>query len=142
MEVQAFDYRYEGLPPMAPVGTTLSLFNNSSAEFHELVIIRLDSSEQRTVEELGQLSLEELTAFGVSQLQSVVFAMPESEQYTFVEGPPILAQEGRYVIFCAINVGTDPVDARNAVVRGPMEGIEGVPRHYQVGMIAEIIATG
>ena len=118
------------------------MFNNSSAEFHEMVIFKLNDGEQRSVEELSKLAFDELYSFDVGVLQSVVFAMPESEQYTSVEGPPVLAEEGRYLIFCAINVGTDPIDARNATARGPVEPIDGVPRHYEVGMVAEVTATG
>jgi hypothetical protein len=142
VEVQAFDYRYEDVPESVPVGTRLSLFNNSSAEFHEMVIFKLHDAEQRSAEELSKLPFDQLYSFDVGVLQSVVFAMPESEQYTSVEGPPVLAEEGRYLIFCAINVGTDPIDARNATARGPVESIEGVPRHYEVGMMAEVVATG
>ena len=140
--VDAADYRFEGIPDTAPVGTRFSLFNTSQAEFHEMIVYRLDPSEQRTIEELSQLPLDELTAFGVGRIQSVVFAMPESEQYTYAEGPPMLAEEGRYLIFCAINVGTDPIEARVLVADPPMAAIDGVPRHYQVGMMTEIIATG
>ncbi len=142
VDVHAFDYRYEGLPEAVPVGTRLALFNNSSAEFHEMVVYKLDPSELRSVEELSQLTLDDLTAFGVGSIQSVVFSMPDSEQYTYADGPPILAEQGRYLIFCAINVGTDPIDARNETARGPTAAIDGVPRHYQVGMMTEINATG
>lgn len=142
IEVVASDYFFEGIPENAPVGTRLSLFNNSSAEFHEMVIFKVHDAEQRSVEELSKLSFDQLYSFDVGVLQSVVFAMPESEQYTNVEGPPVLAEEGRYLIFCAINVGTDPIEARNATARGPVHSIEGVPRHYEVGMVAEVIATG
>jgi hypothetical protein len=142
IEVQAFDYRFAEVPESAPVGTELSLFNNSSAEFHEIVIFKLHDSEQRSVEELSKLPFDQLYSFDVGVLQSVVFAMPESAQYTNVEGPPVLAEEGRYLIFCAINVGMDPIDARNATARGPVDPIEGVPRHYEVGMMTEVTATG
>jgi hypothetical protein len=142
IEVVASDYVFEGLPDTAPVGTRLSLFNSSGAEFHEMVVYKLDPAEQRTIEELSALSLEELTAFGVGTIRSVVFAMPESDQYTYADGPPVLAEEGRYLIFCSINVGSDPIEARNATGRGPTETIEGVPRHYQVGMMTDIVATG
>jgi hypothetical protein len=140
--VLANDYFYEGIPESAPVGTRLSLFNASTVEFHELIILKLNPTEQRTTDELSQLSLDELNRFAVGTVQSVVFAMPESEQYSFAAGSPVLAEEGRYLIFCAINVGSDPIDVRNETGQGPTKPIEGVPRHYQVGMMTEIAATG
>jgi len=140
--VVAEDYFFEGIPETAPVGTRLSLFNSSAAEFHEMVVFKLDPGEQRTTEELSQFPLDVLTAFGVGTIQSVVFAMPESEQYSYADGPPILAEEGRYLIFCSINVGSDPIEARNATAQGPTDDIDGVPRHYQVGMMTEVVASG
>jgi len=137
----ADDYRFDGVPATAEPGTRLSLYNNSSAEFHEMVIFKLNPDEQRTTEELSKLPLDEINTFSVGRLQSIVFAMPESDQYTYGAGPPVLPEEGRYLIFCAINVGSDPVEARNDAARGPAAAIDGIPRHYQVGMMTEIVVS-
>ena len=142
--VVATDYRYEGLPETVPVGTRVSLVNESSAEFHEMAIVKLNDSETRPVEELSQLPFEELHYRGIEigSIRSVVFAMPESPQYTFVLGPPAFGGPGRYIVFCSILVGADPERARTAVERGPMHSVEGVPRHYEVGMMTEVIVEG
>jgi hypothetical protein len=150
IEVVADDYFYEGIPETVPVGTRLSLFNSSAREFHEMVVFKLDPAEQRTTEELSKLPNAELIgrhdlgAVGVGEVLSVVFAMPESEQYTYVRDAPILAEEGRYIIFCGIPVGMDPIEARNATGQGSIDDvdIDGAPRHYQVGMMTEIVASG
>ena len=150
IEVVAGDYFYEEVPETVPVGTRLSLFNSSDREFHEMVVFKLDPAEQRTVEELIQVPNAELIGprdmgvFGVGSVLSVVFAMPESEQYTYVRDAPVLAEEGRYIIFCGIPVGMDPIEARSATGQGSIDDsdIDGVPRHYQVGMMTEIVASG
>ena len=150
VEVVASDYFYEGVPETVPVGTRLSLFNSSAREFHEMVVFKLDPAEQRTIEELSQLPNIELVgrkdagAVGVGQVLSVVFAMPESEQYTYVRNAPVLAEEGRYIIFCGIPIGMDPVEARNLTGQGAIKDADtdGVPRHYRVGMMTEIVASG
>ena len=150
IEVVAGDYFYEGIPETVPVGTRLSLFNSSAREFHEMVVFKLDPAEQRTIEELSMLPNIELVgrkdagAVGVGQVLSVVFAMPESEQYTYVRNAPVLAEEGRYIIFCGIPIGMDPVEARNLTGQGAIKDADtdGVPRHYRVGMMTEIVASG
>ena len=150
IEVVAGDYFYEGVPETVPVGTRLSLFNSSAREFHEMVVFKLDPAEQRTIEELSMLSNIELVgrqdagAVGVGEVLSVVFAMPESEQFTYVRNAPVLVEEGRYIIFCGIPIGMDPIEARNLTGQGAIKDADtdGVPRHYRVGMMTEIVASG
>jgi hypothetical protein len=150
IEVVAGDYFYEGVPETVPVGTRLSLFNSSAREFHEMVVFKLDPAEQRTIEELSMLPNIELVgrqdagAVGVGEVLSVVFAMPESEQFTYVRNAPVLVEEGRYIIFCGIPIGMDPVEARNLTGQGAIKDADtdGVPRHYRVGMMTEIVASG
>lgn len=150
IEVVAGDYFYEGVPETVPVDTRLSLFNSSAREFHEMVVFKLDPAEQRTIEELSKLTNLELvgpSGFGVpgvGKLVSVVFAMPESPQYTYLHDVPVLAEEGRYIIFCNIPTGMDPIEARNRASQGPIKDADadGMPRHYEVGMMTEVVASG
>ena len=150
IEVVAGDYFYEGVPETVPVDTRLSLFNSSAREFHEMVVFKLDPAEQRTIEELSKLASIELVgtsgfgAPGVGKLVSVVFAMPESPQYTYLHDVPVLAEEGRYIIFCNIPTGMDPIEARNRTSQGPIKDADadGMPRHYEVGMMTEVVASG
>lgn len=150
IEVVAGDYFYEGVPETVPVNTRLSLFNSSVREFHEMVVFKLDPAEQRTIEELSELTGIELVgpsgfgAPGVGKLVSVVFAMPESPQYTYLHDVPVLAEEGRYIIFCNIPTGMDPIEAQNRTSQGPIKDADadGMPRHYEVGMMTEVVASG
>jgi len=142
IDVVAVDYRFDGIPETARVGTRLTFFNDSAVEFHELVLLRLDPSEDRTVDELAQLPFEDIDAASFGTVTSIGFAMPNSEQYSQIRGEPVLDEEGRYLIFCAINVGTDPEAARDAAGKGPARPIEGIPRHYEVGMMTEITVSG
>jgi len=150
IEGVAGDYFYEGVPETVPVDTRLSLFNSSAREFHEMVVFKLDPAEQRTIEELSKLTSLELVgpsgfgAPGVGKLVSVVFAMPESPQYTYLHDVPVLAEEGRYIIFCNIPTGMDPIEAQNRTSQGPIKDTDadGMPRHYEVGMMTEVVASG
>ena len=139
LTVTATDYTYSGLPEAVGAGVELQFVNDSPNEFHELVIFKLADDETRTVDELQSLPFEELDSYAVGSVQSVVLAMPESEQYTYLLGPPKLNDEGRYLVFCAIPVGMDPIEARSLVANGPVEDTNGQPRHYEVGMIQEVI---
>lgn len=62
--VTAVDYGYEGLPASVLAGTRFELMNDSKAEVHELVAIRLPDDEVRPVEEIFQLPPEELDEHG------------------------------------------------------------------------------
>jgi uncharacterized protein YcfL len=140
--VVANDYFHEGIPETATVGTRLSLYNASSAEFHDMYILRLDPSELRTVEELSKLPVEELFASATGRIQSVAFAMPDAEQHYHGMGPQVFSEQGRYVIFCDAKVGADPEQASVDALSPPTNANDGVPRHYQVGEMTEVMVSG
>lgn len=68
--------------------------------------------------------------------------MPGEAHYAITYGIDILKKPGRYFIFCAVSVGADPAEVRKQVVRGAPGRVEGVPVHYEVGMIAEFTVEG
>ena len=142
VDVVAADFTYKGLPTEIEAGTTIRLTNESDAELHEFVAIRLPDDETRPVSELMQLPPEELAAF-FPGVETVILAPPGAEGFA-VEGTGTLTEPGRYAIICAIPTGADP-DAYMAAAAesegGPPE-VEGGPPHIAHGMFAEVVVTG
>lgn len=142
VEVQAIDYAYVGLPAEVPSGTEIRLVNESEAELHEFVAIRLPDDETRSVQELVQLPPEELAA--LFPLVSTVIIAPPTEAGFPVEGTGVLTEPGRYAIICAIPTGADPAEYLAAAAEsegGPPE-VPGGPPHFVQGMIGEIVVNG
>ena len=142
VDVVAADYTYKGLPTEIEAGTTIRLVNESEAELHEFVAIRLPDDETRSVAELMQLPPEELAAF-FPLVETVILAPPGAEGFA-VEGTGTLTEPGRYAIICAIPTGADPDEYMAAAAEsegGPPE-VEGGPPHIANGMFAEVVVTG
>lgn len=140
--VTAVDYAYEGLPERVAEGTMLSLSNESTAELHELVAIRLPDDETRSVEELV-VSPEDLAALFPS-VTTVLITPPGSSDGFAVEGNGRLNEPGRYAIICAIPTGADPDEYLTAAAQsegGPPQ-VDGGPPHFAVGMYAEVVVEG
>lgn len=137
--IVATDYAFEGLPEEAAVGSTLTLSNESTAEVHELVAIRLPDDEQRPAADLVALPMPELMAF-TAGLAGVTIAPPASDGFV-VEGTGELTEPGRYLVLCAVPTGVDPGEylaAAQASEGGPPE-IEGAgPPHFVHGMFGEL----
>lgn len=141
LEVRALDYEFADLPDEIAAGTTLTLFNESEAELHEMVAIRLPEDETRSVEELVS-DPESLASFFPS-VSTVLIAPPESGSVA-VEGTGTLDEPGRYAIICAIPTGADPDEYMAAAAEaegGPPE-VDGGPPHFAVGMYAEVTVEG
>lgn len=142
VDVVAADYTYLGLPTEIDAGTTIRLVNESDAELHEFVAIRLPDDETRPVAELMQLPPDELAAF-FPLVETVILAPPGAEGFA-VEGTGTLTEPGRYAIICAIPTGADPDEYMAAAAEsegGPPE-VEGGPPHIANGMFAEVIVSG
>ena len=143
VEVTAVDYRFEGLAADVAVGTTFSLTNQSAAEVHEIVAIRIPDAETRSVDELLQLSEEELgTAFGGEPSPAlVVVALPREDGHVAVppSGEATVTEPGRYLFACFVPLGADPAVYREALESGSQEppAVEGPP-HFTQGMYAEV----
>lgn len=147
VEITGVDYAYEGVPETLAPGSELTFRNGSTAEVHEMIVVRIDDSETRSVEELVQIPEEEAeqltTDIGVS------VALP-GEPGVVVEGPdPVTLDEpGRYALVCFIPLGSD-VEAARELLSGPTPEEEGPPPslgegppHVTVGMFAEITVEG
>ena len=142
VDVVAADYTDLGLPTEIEAGTTIRLVNESDAELHEFVAIRLPDDETRTVAELMQLPPDELAAF-FPLVETVILAPPGAEGIA-VEGTGTLTEPGRYAIICAIPTGADPDEymAAAAESEGGPPKVDGGPPHIANGMFAEVVVTG
>lgn len=141
LDVTTKDYAFVGLPTEIDAGTRIQLTNDSPAEIHELVAIRLPNHETRTVEELVQLPEGELAAF-FPRVETVILVPPGGDMFTAV-GTARLDQPGRYAIICTIPIAADPTEYLQAVAES--EGkpeVEGGPPHYTAGMWAEVTVNG
>ena len=152
--VEAFDYGFRNLPTDVAVGTILELVNTSTTEFHNMIVVRLDPSDDRTVDELADLPFESWyrgspgdashnfsddMCMPVAETECVaaqgLHARPGQRSY---DGRRIrLNTPGRYLILGLIPKGADP----QAVERGlethsPPPGVAGGLLGYQNGMIA------
>lgn len=135
--VTAIDYEFVDLPDTVKAGTIFGLQNDSEAELHELVAVRLPDDETRSPEELVQLPEEELGAL-FPDVDTVVIALPGEAGFPVV-GTGALTEPGRYVIVCAIPTGADPAAYLEAAQtsEGP-PAVEGGPPHFLNGMYAEV----
>ncbi len=138
--VVAVDYAFEGVPASVPVGTQLTLTNESDVELHEIVLVRIPDDEDRPVSELVTLPPEELMGLAVPNLVGVSLAPPSSEGMV-VEGDLVVAEDGRYALLCVIPTGADPDEYLAAAQDPEREGppqVDGGPPHIVHGMFAEL----
>ncbi|MGI8631904.1 MAG: hypothetical protein ACR2NA_05070 [Solirubrobacterales bacterium] len=150
VQITGVDYAFEGVPDSVEAGTELSFTNASEAEFHEMVVMRIDDDEVRTVEELLQLPEEESET--LIEFVGVQVAPPGEDGISPPDAPPgpvVLEEAGRYALLCFIPTGADPEALVQALEEGeegeggegPPE-VEGGPPHFTEGMAAEITVSG
>lgn len=140
LTVGLVDYAFEGLPGEFAAGSTVSIDNQSEAELHELVAVRLPDGEERPGEELVALPREELetltTDVAVVQLQP-----PGSPDVIEAAGDGTITEPGRYLFACFIPTGIDPdvyLEAAALSEGGPPEVEGGGPPHFVNGMWAVV----
>ena len=138
LEITASDYEFHDVPVEITAGTELMLRNDSSAEVHEVVAIRLPDDEKRSIAELVLLPPEEVGAF--FPLVETVLVAPPGEDGVAVEGTGLLTEPGRYALICVIPTGADPDDymAAAAEADGGPPDVAGGPPHTTQGMFAEL----
>lgn len=144
IEISGVDYGFSGVPDTAAVGSELTFVNDSEAEVHELVAVRIADDEDRPLEELLELPDEETD--GVVEFLGVLVALPaEAGANPEGEGDSIvLSQPGRYAIVCFIPHGADPAVVEEAMAggtEGPPDMGDGTP-HAFLGMTAEFEVEG
>jgi hypothetical protein len=142
VEVVGVDYGYEGVPASVPAGTSLRFRNASTAEAHEVVLMRIPDGEDRSVADLMQLPPDELFGLVMPNLVGVSVAPPEADGMV-VEGNLDDLGAGRYALFCVIPTGADPDEYMTAAAEsdGPPQ-VDGGPPHIVNGMFAELTVTG
>jgi hypothetical protein len=140
VEVRAVDYAFEGFPKTLPVGSRLTLVNNSSEELHELVAIKLPPTETRPAADLVKLPPEEQSALSQGPPAMVLIAPPGGSPQISAVGDGTLAEKGRYLVICSIPTGADPEEylAAAAKSQGGPPDVEGGPPHLVHGMFAEV----
>ena len=137
LEVIGDDYEYKGVPAKIAPGTVISFTNASKREVHELVAVRVKDGETRSTAELLELPDEE--GEKVTEFKGVAIAYPGEKAET-PAGPLNLSQPGRYLFFCFIPTGADPVaykEASSKATDGPPK-VAGGPPHIKSGMLAEV----
>lgn len=142
VEVATIDYAYVDLPSEVPAGTEFRLVNDSEAEVHEFVAVRLADDDDRPVADLVQLPPDEFGAL-LAGVDTVIVAPPSGDGLV-VEGTGVLTEPGRYAIICVIPTGADPDEylAAAAEAEGGPPDVAGGPPHIVEGMFAELTVTG
>jgi len=137
--VTATDYRFENLPATVRAGTRLNLKNASTKEIHELVLVRLPGSEQRSAGTLAGLPQAQLDAVLAGTVAGILLRPPGRTDLIHALGDGRLTEKGRYLVLCTIPTGVDP-GAFLAATRGPPGAptATGGPPHYTLGMWGEI----
>ena len=144
--ISGVNYAYEDVPERLAVGSDLTFRNDATDEVHEMIVVRIDDAETRSVEELLNVPEEEVQALITDVGVSV--ALP-GEAGIVVEGsdPIVLDQAGRYALICFLPVGSD-VEAARALLAGPPTEGEGPPPslgegppHFTQGMVSEFTVS-
>ena len=114
------DYSFSGVPEVVASGAEFTFTNGSSAEVHEMVLVKVADLETRTIEELLALPDEESET--LVEFQGVLVALPgEAGGNPEGEGSSITVTEpGRYALVCFMP-DDDPAAVAEAsrCARGP-----------------------
>jgi hypothetical protein len=134
------DFEFVGLPTEVAAGTQFQFGNESAAELHEMVAVRIAEGDQRPLIEIVNDDLGSLFAAPPS---FVLLAPPGGEQITAL-GDGTLSEPGRYAVVCMIPTGIDPfvyLDAAAQSGDGPPQVEGGGAPHIFSGMYAEVTVT-
>lgn len=135
VRIEAFDYGYTGFDGVIVAGDALELFNSSETEFHNLVVIRLDDDDNRTVTELTELAPDDINAGQIVASIGHLDAAPGEDAFN---GRIRLQRAGRYIALDMIPQGADPLTVRSAIETfAPPYLVAGGPIGYHHGMIVE-----
>lgn len=145
IEVTGVDYAFEDVPETVVTGTSLAFRNASDQEVHEMIVLRVDNDETRSLEEL--LAMPEAEAEQITQYVGMQVALP-GEDGLDPEDPSATAgvtldAPGRYMLLCFIPEGAE-VDAYREAMQSEATGpppVEGGPPHAAIGMATEITVT-
>lgn len=141
VQVTGIDYAFEA-PEEVSAGTALRFVNDSDAEVHEMLVLRVDDDETRPLDEL--IGLSDAEAQDVTEFSGMLFALPGEEgidpEAPDTDGSVTLDEPGRYLLLCFIPEGADPAVYEEALAgedEGPPE-VDGGPPHAELGMVHEL----
>jgi hypothetical protein len=145
VQIEAFDYGYSGFDVEFFAGDAIELFNRSEVEFHNLVVIRLDDDDIRTVGEIAEMTPKgrntdshSVQFIDAGRIVAAIGKMDASPGEDAFNGRIRLQRSGRYIAFDMIPQGADPLALRRAVdTKAPSYLVAGGPLGYQHGMIVE-----
>jgi hypothetical protein len=125
-----------------PSGTKFELRNDSTAEAHEMIVIRIPDGEDRPIGQLAALPEAEADAvFEGVEPATVIVALP-GQAGQAVEGDGTVDEAGRYAVVCFIPKGADPAKMAEAMAdpeaTGPPDLGTGPP-HVTQGMYGEFV---
>jgi hypothetical protein len=151
VQIEAFDYGYSGFDVEIVAGDAIELFNRSEVEFHNLVVIRLDDDDIRTVGEIAEIAPEGsknpgshgvVEFVGAGRTLASIGQIDAAPGEDALNGRIRLQRSGRYIALDTVAQGADPLTVRNAIdTRVPSYLVAGGPLGYQHGMIIEFIVT-
>ena len=143
IQIEAFDYGYNGFDVEIVVGDALELFNTSETEYHNLVVLFLEDDDTRTLDDFASLPIEEMDAEDrrfVINMAGGIQAAPGEKADRRIR----LQRPGRYIAFDDVPQGLDAeivranVDPESlSVIPAPPWSLDGGPLGYQHGMIIE-----
>ena len=143
VQIEAFDYGYNGFDVEIVVGDALELFNTSETEYHNLVVLFLEDDDTRTLDDFASLPIEEMDAEDrrfVINMAGGIQAAPGEKADRRIR----LQRPGRYIAFDDVPQGLDAeivranVDPESlSVIPAPPWSLDGGPLGYQHGMIIE-----
>jgi hypothetical protein len=135
VQIEAFDYGYTGFDGDIVAGDALEFSNGSDTEFHNLVVIRLDDGDARTLAEITEIAPEDLDAGQIVTTVGHLDAAPGEDAFN---GRIRLQVPGRYIALDLIPQGADPLTVRSAIdTFAPPYLVPGGPLGYHHGMIVE-----
>jgi len=135
VQIEAFDYGYTGFEGDIVAGDALEFFNGSDTEFHNLVVIRLDDEDTRTIADIVAIAPEDIDAGLVVAVVGNLDAVPGQKA---PNGRIRLQVAGRYIALDMIPQGADPLTVRSAIdTFAPPYLVPGGPLGYHHGMIVE-----
>lgn len=133
-EVIAVDYGFINVPGTINAGDSLRLISESESEAHEIVAFRVADLDTP----LDDL-LPDPDAMAEIQPSFVLVALP-GMQGIGVFGNGLINLPGRYILFCGVPTGADPVEfMRQARTSAGPPDVEGGDPHFVNGMYGEVI---
>lgn len=141
IEVEAFDYGFRGLPSELSAGDAIEFFNSSATEYHNLVVIRLDEDDDRTVGDFAVLPADSFGAETPQEGFNIIGGLHAAPGEAACDGRIRLQIPGRYLIIDMVPQGANAAVVDAAVCTDGSDGggapyrVPGGPLGYQHGMI-------